>query len=124
MWKTIIKVLILSVLLTAAMILPTGCSVRFDNSSLKDVDNFELTGDVTFVPVSSQHIDDKSVNGIYFYEYVDLSTGVMYVYTSKFRDGYATTWSPLYNSNGTLKVCENLEFLRKVYNWEETNEKD
>lgn len=84
----------------------------------ESVSTYKYSGDITFVPISYQHIDDGTT-GLDILQYVNLDTGVMYVYTEKYKRGYATTLCELRHPDGTLMVYEDLETLREKYNWNE-----
>lgn len=85
--------------------------------SHNNIESYKYEGDVIYVPVSYQHIKDGSINGFDIIQYVNLNTGVMYVYTVKHNSGYGTTWCELRNPDGTLVVYEKLDELREKHSW-------
>lgn len=84
-----------------------------------DIESYVCTGNVTFVPISYMHIKDSTINGLDILQYVDLDTGVMYVYTEKYGSGYGTTLEVLVDADGNPRVYEDLDTLRTKYNWTE-----
>lgn len=85
----------------------------------ENVLEYGYSSDITFVPISYQHINDGTRSGLDILQYVNLDTGVMYVYTEKYQRGYATTWCELRNPDGTLMIYEDLKALREQYDWRE-----
>lgn len=104
----------------------TGCSLSEEQldgvvRTQDNITSYEYVGTTTFVPVSYQCIKDGTFNGLTIIQYVNLDNGVMYVYTEKYNEGYATTWCELKNADGTLMVYEKLDELRETYNWSKKN---
>ena len=115
------KVSILMVII--AMFLLVGCSTAEINENedthpiTEDVTTYIYSGNVWFAPINTQNVYDGTFNGVDITTYVDLNTGVMYVFTSRFHSGYDTTWEMLVNADGTPAVYENLDELRDQYDW-------
>lgn len=94
-----------------------GLYFGLDDISHNNIESYTYEGDVIYVPVSYQHIKDGTMYGLDIIHYVNLNTGVMYVYTEKFKSGYGTTWCELRNPDGTLVIYEKLDELREKHSW-------
>lgn len=115
------KILVLITMITILSIL-TGCGKILENvvSPIHDdINTYEYSEDVRYVPITRQHIKDGSINGFDIARYVDLDTGVIYIYTEKYLNGYGTTWEISVNPDGTPVTYAGLEEIRKQYNWEQ-----
>ena len=94
----------------------TNCSI---NVSHNEVDTWINESENILVAVEKHIIKDGTKNGMDIVQFVDLDTGVIYVYIEKFSSGYGLDIEPMLNADGTPKIYENLEDLRKEYNYEE-----
>lgn len=98
----------------------TNTEVTNQTSELKtlhsQLDKWQIPEEARIVPISQNNVYDKE-STLDFVEYVDLDTGVMYLYIEKFRTSYAIEFQVLLNADGTPCVYENLEELKQKYNW-------
>ena len=85
----------------------------------KNINSYELDGNISFVPVSYQYVKDGTTNGLDIVQYVDLSTGVTYVYLEKYKSGYGITMEMLVDEDGNPLIYKDLDQLRSKYNWVE-----
>lgn len=114
------KILVL-ITMVAMMSVLTGCGEivnevkdSFDFTQ-SDINTYTYSGDVQFIPISWQNIDDDTRNGLDITRYVDLETGVIYIYAEK--NGYGSTWEVSVNPDGTPIIYADLEQLREINNY-------
>lgn len=117
----------IGIILILSLLFLTGCSVdnlkKDINAKIttvqEDINSYVFYGDTQFVPVSYQRIEDGTRNGLDLIQYVDLKEGTIYLYTEKFCSGYGISLTMLLDSEGKPVLYDDLESLRKEYNWTE-----
>lgn len=110
-------------LIIGILLCTTGCGPALETEgtetvapSQNNIESYIYEGDVIYVPISYQRINDGT-NGLEILQYVNLNTGVMYIYTEKMHAGYGITWCELRNSDGNVVVYKKLDELRAKYNY-------
>lgn len=122
------KRVMLGIVITVIMLFWVGCSApdttgtpAYDTElvpqkqSQSNLDTYVYEGEIIFVPVTYQHIDDGTMNGLDLIRYVDLNTGVLYLYTEKYYSGYGITWEMLVDEFGNPLKYDNIDALREKY---------
>lgn len=102
MRKGIPIVIILIVIMTS--LLCVGCSKL--SVKYNDINTYEYTKDNRFEISSQEEIDDGTTNGLTIRVLVDKETGVMYLYTEKFKSGYGTSLTVLVDKDGKPLIYE------------------
>lgn len=84
-------------------------------------DNISVIGDIMYAPIGGTTVHASRSRRFSVQEFVDLRTGVVYMaYNTSARSSSASI-TPVYNSDGTLKVYEDLDALRDVCGYKEDN---
>lgn len=97
-----------------------GTSILKDSEGADKAQAVEVmysnSDELNYAPIGYQNITDGGTK-IAVAEFVDLDTGVIYVKVSQFKQGYDISWSPKYNAEGLPVIYEDLEILRKAYDY-------
>lgn len=73
----------------------TILSTRQDN-----IDTYSVSGNPTFLPITYQHVNDGSMNGIAIVEFVHTSDGTVWNSTEKYNNGLTTTFTQEFGPDG------------------------
>ena len=77
-------------------------------------DNISVIGDVMYAPISGTTVTASGMRKFSVQEFVDLRTGVIYMAYSTSTTSSSISVTPVYNTDGTLKVYEELDELRAI----------
>ena len=87
-----------------------GCSSDTENSSeilsqltsrgTENIDDYSVSKNPTFLPITYEHINDGTINGIDIVEFVHTSDGTVWNSTEKYNNGIASTFTQEFGPDG------------------------
>lgn len=113
------KKIILGITTIALVGILNGCNFAEATveSRQNDINTYSISGDVIFLPLSYENIDDGTINGIDIVQYVNIENKTVWVSYEKFKDGYGVSFVQQFDENNEPVLYDgDIEALKQKYN--------
>lgn len=85
-----------------------------------NVDTYIVSGDVSFLPLSYEHIKNGNINGVCITQYVNVNNKTIWVAYSQFQSGYGLSFTQEFDKDGNPVLYDgDIEALKQKFNVDE-----